>query len=117
MRDFSDQALTVASLAPFATSGTHITGIGHIRNQECDRIHAIVSNLQSLGIAAEEDPDGVRITPGTPRAAIIQTYDDHRVAMAFSLVGLMTGDITIENPTCCKKTFPKYFEILDHLTK
>ena len=117
MRDFSDQALTVAALAPFATSGTHITGIGHIRNQECDRIHAIVSNLQSLGIAAEEDPDGVRIAPGTPRAATIQTHDDHRVAMAFSLVGLMTGDITIENPTCCKKTFPKYFEILDHLTK
>ena len=117
MRDYSDQALTVAALAPFAVTPTHIYGIGHIRRQECDRIHAIVSNLQSLGIAAEEDPDGARIAPGTPHAATIQTYDDHRVAMAFSLVGLMTGDITIENPTCCKKTFPKYFEILDHLTK
>ena len=117
MRDFSDQALTIAALAPFATSESHITGIGHIRRQECDRIHAIVTNLKKLDITAEEEPDGVRIFPGTPTAATLPTFDDHRVAMAFSLVGLKTGNVTIENPLCCKKTFANFFEILDQLTK
>ena len=117
MRDFSDQALTIAALAPFATSESHITGIGHIRRQECDRIHAIVTNLKKLDITAEEEPDGVRIFPGTPTAATLPTFDDHRVAMAFSLVGLKTGNVAIENPLCCKETFANFFEILDQLTK
>ena len=117
MRDFSDQALTIAALAPFATSETHITGIGHIRKQECDRIHAIVYNLRKLGIKAIEEEDGVRISPGEPLPATIECFDDHRVAMAFSLIGLKTGTLQIENPLCCRKTFSNYFEILDSITQ
>ena len=117
MRDFSDQALTLAALAPFATSETHITGIGHIRKQECDRIHAIVYNLRKLGIKAIEEEDGVRISPGEPLPATIECFDDHRVAMAFSLIGLKTGTLQIENPLCCRKTFSNYFEILDSITQ
>lgn len=117
MRDYSDQALTVAALAPFADSPTHITGIGHIRRQECDRIRAIAENLCALGVPAKEEADGVQISPAPVRSATVRTFGDHRVAMAFSLIGLKTGAVTIDDPACCKKTFENYFDLLDLLTK
>ena len=117
MCDFSDQALTVAALAPFARTPTKITGIGHIRSQECDRIHAIAENLNAIGVPASEQEDGVTIVPSLVRGGTIRTYGDHRVAMAFSLIGLKTGNIAIDDPLCCKKTFINYFDILDKLTK
>lgn len=110
---FSDQALTLAALAPFADSPVTINGIGHIRMQECDRIHAIAENLSAMGIRCEEQADSVTIYPGIPKAARIKTYDDHRVAMAFAIDGLVTEGIRIENPSCCKKTFENYFEVLE----
>lgn len=112
MRDFSDQALTLAALAPFAATPTHIRGVGHIRRQECDRIRAICENMTRLGVPAEAREDGVTIFPAPPRKAVIQTYGDHRVAMAFALVGAMTGNVTIRDPDCCKKTFPAFFDVL-----
>lgn len=117
MRDYSDQALTVAALAPFAVTPTHIYGIGHIRRQECDRIHAIVENLHTLGVPATEETDGVHISPSCVNGGIIEAYGDHRVAMAFALIGLKTGNVIISDPKCCRKTFENYFEILDKLTK
>lgn len=117
MNDFSDQALTLAAIAPFADRDVTISNIGHIRGQECDRIHAIVTELGRLGIACEEKKDAVIIHPGIPKTGTIETYDDHRVAMAFSLVGLRTEGIVINNPGCCRKTFEEYFDILDKLTK
>lgn len=117
MNDFSDQALTLAAIAPFADSDVRMEGIGHIRLQECDRLHAMATELQRLGITCEEEADAITIHPGRPKPAVIETYDDHRVAMAFSLVGLRTEGIEISNPQCCKKTFETYFEVLDALTK
>lgn len=113
MSAFSDQALTLAAIAPFADAPVTITGIGHIRFQECDRIHAIVKNLTTLGIRVEEKEDGVTIYPGMPKAGEIETFDDHRVAMAFSLTGLRANGIIIQNPSCCKKTFAEYFDVLE----
>ncbi len=113
MSAFSDQALTLAAIAPFAAGRITINGIGHIRMQECDRINAIVSNLRGLGIEVEEDEDSVTIYPGQPSAGKIETYDDHRVAMSFALTGLRAEGIVIKNPDCCKKTFAEYFDILD----
>lgn len=113
MSSFSDQALTLAAIAPFADAPITITGIGHIRLQECDRINAIVSNLTALGIKTEEKADEVTIYPGTPTGCEIETYDDHRVAMSFALTGLRTENVVIKNPGCCKKTFAEYFEILE----
>ena len=117
MRDYSDQALTVAALAPFAVTPTHIYGIGHIRRQECDRIHAIVENLHTLGVPATEETDGVHVSPSCVNGGIIEAYGDHRVAMAFALIGLKTGNVIISDPKCCRKTFENYFEILDKLTE
>lgn len=113
MSAFSDQALTLAAIAPFADAPVTITGIGHIRLQECDRIQAMVRNLTALGIETEERTDEVTIFPGVPKGCEIETYDDHRVAMSFALTGLRTKGVKILNPSCCKKTFGEYFEVLE----
>lgn len=113
MSAFSDQALTLAAIAPFADAPITITGIGHIRLQECDRIKAITDNLAALGIKTDEKPDEVTIYPGAPHGGDIETFDDHRVAMSFTLTGLRTKGVRILNPSCCKKTFAEYFEVLE----
>lgn len=109
----SDQAITLAAIAPYAATPTTITGIGHIRHQESNRIAAIVENLTAMGIVCEELADGVTIRPGAPKPALVKTYDDHRLAMGFSLTGLLAEGIRIEDPACCKKTFENYFEVLE----
>ena len=117
MKDFSDQTMTMAALAPFAQGPTLIREIGHIRFQETDRIAAILTELARLGIRCEEVPeaDGIRIYPGEVRAAEVETYEDHRMAMAFTLIGLKTGKVTILNPLCCRKTFENYFDLIEEL--
>lgn len=117
MSSFSDQAITLAAMAPFADSPTTITGIGHIRLQESDRLHAIVTELGKMGIRCEETEDNVTIYPGTPVPCAVDTYEDHRMAMGFSLIGLRVPGIVINNPDCCRKTFENYFEVLDKFVK
>lgn len=115
MNDFSDQALTLAAIAPYADSDVRISHVAHIRAQESDRIRSMTDNLARAGIACEEKEDGVLIHPGKPRPCSIVTYDDHRVAMSFALLGLRADGIVIEDPSCCRKTFESYFELLDRL--
>jgi len=115
MKDFSDQTMTLAALAPFAQSPVRIENIGHIRLQESDRIHAVATELTRLGILCTEEEAAITIYPGTPKAGIVQTYDDHRMAMAFALIGLKVEGIEIANPMCCKKTFEEYFDVLEQL--
>ena len=111
---FSDQTMTLAAIAPFASSKTTITGISHIKYQECDRFHAIINELIRTGILCREinEGDGLEIEPGTPHSAEIKTYDDHRMAMAFSLLGLRVDGIVIKDAECCRKTFENYFTVL-----
>lgn len=115
MSDFSDQALTLAAIAPFADSKVTITGIAHIRGQESDRIKVIVDELTKMGISCNELTDGVEIYPGTPKNVEIETYNDHRVAMSFAVTGLAGDGMTILNPECCKKTFAGFFDEIDRL--
>lgn len=117
LKDFSDQTMTLAVVAVFATSKTRISNIGHIRFQESDRISAIVTELNKLGIECTEDKsiDGIVIKPGTPVPCAIDTYEDHRMAMAFSLIGLKLDGIVINNPMCCRKTFENFFEVLEEI--
>lgn len=115
MSDFSDQALTLAAIAPFAESKVTITGIAHIRGQESDRIKVIVDELTKMGISCNELTDGVEIYPGTPKNVEIETYNDHRVAMSFAVTGLAGDGMTILNPECCKKTFAGFFDEIDRL--
>jgi len=116
MRDIPDTAQTLAAVAPFAATPTRIRGIASARVKETDRIHATCTELKRLGVQVEEHEDGMTIYPcQTFQPASIQTYNDHRMAMAFSLIGLRFDGVTIEDPACVSKTFPNYFEVLDTL--
>lgn len=117
MKNLSDVAQTLAVVAPFASSPVRITGIGFIRNKETDRVGFVVKELQRLGIEAVEEADGYTVKPGTPKPGQVHTYDDHRMAMSFALLGLRHPGITILNPACTSKTFPNYFEVLETLRR
>lgn len=116
MRDIPDTAQTLAAVAPFADSPTRIRGIASARVKETDRVSATCTELTRLGVQVEEHQDGMTIYPCQNfKPANIQTYNDHRMAMAFSLIGLRFDGVTIENPGCVSKTFPNYFEVLEQL--
>jgi 3-phosphoshikimate 1-carboxyvinyltransferase len=115
MADLSDVAQTLAVVAPFASSPTRVTGIGFIRRKETDRIGAVVRELGKLGVRAEEEADGFVVHPGEPRAGEVATYEDHRMAMSFAVLGLRRHGIVIQDPDCVSKTFPTYFDVLETL--
>ena len=117
LNSFSDQSLTLAAVSAFAKSPTKITGIAHIRMQESDRLLAIKNELEKLGIGAVMGDGEISIFPETmnENEVYIETYDDHRVAMAFALVGLRRAGVIIKNPDCSAKTFKDYFKVLDEI--
>lgn len=114
-RAISDTFLTAAALAPFAASPTRIRGIGHTRRQESDRIGAVARELSRLGVSVRESPDELVIEPSGVHGGEVETYDDHRMAMSFALIGLRVPGIRIRNPRCVDKTFPDFFQRLDSL--
>jgi 3-phosphoshikimate 1-carboxyvinyltransferase len=116
MADISDTAQTLAAVAVFADSPTRVRGIGFIRGKETNRVEAVVTELRRAGIDAVEDEDGFTINPGLPRPTRFATYDDHRMAMSLSLLGLRAPGIEIENPGCVAKTYPDYFQDLAALS-
>ena len=116
MSNIPDTAQTLAAIAPFASSPTRIRGIASARVKETDRISAVCNELIRLGVRVEEYQDGMTIYPcENIKPASIATYNDHRMAMAFSLIGLRAEGVEIENPGCVSKTFPNYFDVLDEL--
>jgi len=117
MNAISDTAQTLAAVAVFANGPTRVRNVEHMRFKETDRIAAVVTELKKLGIKAEEHPDGYTIHPGPMTPASIKTYDDHRMAMSFSLIGLKTPGIVIEDPDCTAKTYPHFFDDLAKLCK
>lgn len=114
-RHISDTVPTIAVVAACAEGQTEITGIGFIRNKESDRISAVVNELRRCGVVAEERPDGMVIHPGGAHGALVHTYGDHRIAMAFSILGLVVPGVRIEDPGCVAKTFPEFFDVLETL--
>jgi 3-phosphoshikimate 1-carboxyvinyltransferase len=116
MGDFSDTAQTLAAIAPFAATSTRIKGIASSRVKETDRVAAMCTELSRLGVTVEELPDGLIIHPCHHfQPEIVQTYKDHRMAMAFSLIGLRVPGVMIADPGCVSKTFPNYFKTLEQL--
>jgi 3-phosphoshikimate 1-carboxyvinyltransferase len=110
LNDMSDLVQTLAAIAPFANSPVTIRNVEHIRWKETERIKAVVTELQRLGVEVEEFSDGMRIQPGPVRPANVQTYNDHRMAMAFAVTGLRVPGIVIQDPACTQKTFPDFFD-------
>jgi len=117
MNAISDTAQTLAAVAPFAEGPTRIRNVAHIRHKETDRIAAVATELRRIGQRVEETEDGLTIHPAPIHPATIHTYDDHRMAMSFALVGLRSPGIRIANPDCTAKTYPRYFEDLDRLCR
>ncbi|MEY3088406.1 MAG: 5-enolpyruvylshikimate-3-phosphate synthetase, partial [Pseudomonadota bacterium] len=114
-----DAAMTLAVLALFAKGTTKLLNIGSWRVKETDRIKAMATELRKLGAAVTEGNDFIEITPPlkVKEHVEIDTYDDHRMAMCFSLVSLRNIPITINDPACVNKTFPTYFEVLESIVK
>ncbi len=115
LRDLSDMVPTLAVVAAFADSTTTIDGVGFIRAKESDRIGGVADELRKLGVEAHALGDGLTITPGSLRGAEIETYADHRMAMAFALAGLRIEGVAIRDPSCVAKTYPGYWAMLDTL--
>lgn len=109
----SDMTMTLAAIAPFARGPVAIRNVAHIRHQETDRLAATVAELRRLGAHVEERADGLTVYPSRLHAAQVQTYDDHRLAMAFAITGLKVPGVTIQNPGCVAKTFPDFFKRLE----
>ena len=110
MSDISDTAQTLAVVAMFVEGPTRIRGIAHYRVKETDRIGNLAIELRRLGAEVTEHEDGLTITPGPLQPAIIETYDDHRMAMSLSLAGLRQSGVVITDPGCVSKTYPDYFK-------
>ena len=108
-----DAAMTVAMLALFADGPSTLRNIGSWRVKETDRIAAMATELRKVGAQVEAGPDSLKITPPAALVpATIDTYDDHRMAMCFSLVALGGVTVRINDPGCVAKTFPDYFSVL-----
>jgi 3-phosphoshikimate 1-carboxyvinyltransferase len=118
METMPDVVLTLAAVAARATGTTRITNIANLRVKECDRIHAAAAELARLGVKVEEGQDFLVIHPsGQVQPGEVHTYDDHRVAMAFSILGLVQPGITIEDPDCVAKSFPGFWQELTRFTR
>ena len=115
MNAISDTVQTLSVVALFAEGPTTIRNVAHIRHKETDRIAAVASELRKLGATVHEQPDGLRIEPGEFRGAHIETYDDHRMAMSFSLAGLVRPGVIVCDPQCTEKTYPDFFQDLEEI--
>ena len=113
-----DAAMTLAVAALFADGPCTLRNIGSWRVKETDRIAAMATELRKLGATVEEGKDWLRVTPPAAlRPAAIDTYDDHRMAMCFSLAALGGVTVRINDPQCVNKTFPEYFEVLAQIAR
>lgn len=111
MNSMSDQTMTLAVLGVVADGPVTIRNVHHIQHQESRRLEACITELRRLGIRVDAREDGLTVFPGTPKPGVVQTYNDHRIAMAFALLGLCYEGITIADPDCTAKTFPEFFSV------
>ncbi|MYS86250.1 3-phosphoshikimate 1-carboxyvinyltransferase [Embleya scabrispora] len=112
MRDISDTMPTLAAIAPFAEGPVRITDVYNTRVKESDRLDACAENLRRLGVPVTEGRDWIEVSPAPPRPVVIDCRDDHRIAMSFSITGLLTPGLKLDNPECVRKTFPGFHRAL-----
>jgi len=115
MNRLPDGVMTLAVLAALARGETRIVNVANLRIKESNRLAALVTELRRLGIAAEELPDGICIPGGEPHGADIETYADHRMAMAFGIMGCRVPGLRIGTPECVSKSYPRFFDQLEAL--
>jgi 3-phosphoshikimate 1-carboxyvinyltransferase len=115
MQECPDQVMTLAVLAAFAKGVTNISGVRSLRVKETERVLALRSNLNKMGIETKETHDTLTIYGGVPHGAQIDSYNDHRIAMAFAVAGSYLPGITIGEPQVVHKTFPTFWHLLGGL--
>ncbi|MCU1394599.1 MAG: aroA [Ilumatobacteraceae bacterium] len=115
MADLSDLVPTLAVVAPFADSPTEITGVGFIRAKESDRLGDLAAELAHCGVTATVLDDGIRIEPGFGAGAGVETHHDHRLAMAFGVLGLRLGGMRVHDPEVVTKSWPEFWAELEAL--
>ncbi len=115
MGDMPDLVPTLAVVAAFAQGTTVMTNVAHLRAKESDRLAAVATELGKMGITTNCGEDFITVTGGQPQGAVIKTYDDHRIAMSFSLVGLKVAGVKIEDENCVGKSFPNYWSVFGGL--
>ena len=111
MGDIGELAPTVAAIAACATTPSELTGIAHLRGHETDRLAALSAEINGLGGDCEELDDGLRITPTRMRGGVWHTYDDHRMATAGAVIGLVTRGVEVENIETTSKTLPGFAQM------
>lgn len=112
MGNCSDMVLTIGILAACAEGVTRLYNIENIRYKETDRIAALAQGLSAIGISTQITNSSIEIKGEIPHSGIIETKEDHRMAMAFAILGLKFPGIIVDDPDCCRKTFPAFFELL-----
>nr|WP_296073373.1 3-phosphoshikimate 1-carboxyvinyltransferase [uncultured Actinoplanes sp.] len=117
MRDISDTMPTLAAIAPFADSPVRIEDVYNTRVKECDRLEACAVNLRAMGIKVDAGTDWIEIQPGVPHGAVVDCHADHRIAMAFSVTGLRSPALTLDDPDCVRKTFPGFHRAFGELRR
>ena len=110
MNEMPDASITLAILASITEGVTTITGIRNLRIKECNRIEALVKEFRKCGIYAKELPDGIKIIGREPRSAVIEAYNDHRIAMGFAILSKVNPGIEILNPECVNKSYPNFWK-------
>ena len=115
MRDMSDLVPTLAAVAVYASSPTVIRGVGFIRSKESNRIDDLASELRNIGVNTTATTDGLIVNPSDVRGGSVDTHHDHRMAMAFSLIGIGSGGIDILNPSVVSKSWPGFWSMIDGL--
>lgn len=123
--EIPDQVMNLAVLAAFRKGSVTMTGIANLRKKECDRLHVITTELKKAGMKILEHPDGISVSPArapSPSHAysslpqvVLDPHGDHRMVMAFAILGLVRGDITIQDPDCVWKSYPTFFEDLEKI--
>jgi 3-phosphoshikimate 1-carboxyvinyltransferase len=110
LHDVGELTPSIAALAALADSPSHLRGIGHLRLHETDRLAALTTELNSLGSKVIEDETSVKIDPtaGTLHGGVFHTYEDHRLATAGAVIGLVVQDVLVENIQTTKKTLPDF---------
>jgi 3-phosphoshikimate 1-carboxyvinyltransferase len=115
LADMPDQVPTLAVVAAFAEGTTVIKNVAHLKSKESDRLSATVTELKKMGIEAACSENELVVKGGKPKGSIIDTYNDHRIAMSFAIAGLNVPGVCIRNEGCVEKSFPGFWEVFEGL--
>jgi 3-phosphoshikimate 1-carboxyvinyltransferase len=115
LADMPDQVPTLAVVAAFAEGTTVIKNVAHLKSKESDRLSATVTELKKMGIDATCTANALVVKGGKPKVAIIDTYNDHRIAMSFAMAGLKVPGVCIRNENCVEKSFPAFWQVFEGL--